>query len=86
MVTGTLNAANTEAENIKTAAMAYFAEFGVWPTSSDELVTEEFIAGILKADYTIDDATGFISGATATDWSGIVWESGVDGEEKWIRE
>jgi len=87
MVTGTLNAANTEAENVKTAAMAYYAEYGVWPATSDDLVTKAFIAGNLKADYTIDGATGFILNATSTStgWGdGIKW-AGELGEGKWVR-
>ena len=35
MATGTVSAANTEAENVKTASLAYFADAGVWPTSAN---------------------------------------------------
>jgi type IV pilus assembly protein PilA len=90
--TGTLNAANTEAENVKTAALAYYAENNAWAADSDALVAGDFIAGTLKADYTFDDATGtdtgFITGATATatGWSGIQWDDSLPlGAQKWIR-
>lgn len=87
--TGTLNAANTEAENVKTGALAYYAENNAWPANSAALVTNNFIAGALKADYTFEAATGFINGATAKavgGWSGIQWDTGAAvGAQKWIR-
>jgi prepilin-type N-terminal cleavage/methylation domain-containing protein len=89
--TGTLNAANTEAENVKTAAMAYYAEHSEWPDNSDTLASENFTAGTIKADYTFDADTGFIDTATPNasgGWSGITWnKSGADlGARKWERE
>lgn len=67
--TGKLNAANTEVQNVKTAAMAYYAETGTWPTDSDAL----YVAGdpnlsYLNEDshslYAFDTAWGTITGAT----------------------
>jgi type IV pilus assembly protein PilA len=89
MKTGTLNAANTEAENVKTAALAYYAENSIWPTDSDDLVSENFTAGTLKATYTFDAGTGFIEDATPTaqGWSGITWDTTLaEGARKWIRQ
>jgi type IV pilus assembly protein PilA len=90
MKTGTLNAANTEAENVKTAALAYYAENSAWPATSDVLTSANFTAGNMKADYTFDAATGFISAASPADngngaWTGITW-SGALGQGKWVRQ
>ncbi|HEX9976133.1 MAG TPA: hypothetical protein VGA82_02685, partial [Dehalococcoidales bacterium] len=80
LTTGTLNAARTEAENVKTASMAYFAENNVWP--DDETQLTEFITGTLKAEYDFSD-NGTISGATNTDWGAdITWDVGAS---TWIR-
>jgi type IV pilus assembly protein PilA len=90
LITGKLNAANTEAENVKTASLAYYAENSSWVGSSDNLGA--FLTGApLKADYTFNTSTGLITTATAADngagaWTGIVWETGTDGMEKWIRQ
>ena len=65
MIAGTLNAANTEAANMKTAALGYMAENnGTWPGGSSDV--GDYYAGTLKASYTFDTSTGFISGADAT--------------------
>jgi prepilin-type N-terminal cleavage/methylation domain-containing protein len=85
LVTGQLNAANTEAENVKTASMAYYAEIGVWPANSSGNLTS-YITGHLKGVYTFN-AAGQIESATNGDWpTTIVWQTGTDGEEKWIRQ
>jgi len=64
MASGTLNAANTEAQNVKTAAVGYLAENGVWPDSSDDV--GDFLEGTLKADYTFTGSV--ITGCTNTGW------------------
>lgn len=87
VTTGTLSAANTEAENVKTAAMAYYAEHVAWPGTSDDL-TPDFITGTLKAAYTFDSSSGFIDGATATatGWTGIHWDTTLPlGSQKWVK-
>jgi len=63
MKTGTLNAANTEKENVKTASLAFYAQNSVWPTGSDDLVTGGFFQGTLKATYAFD-TNGLITAAT----------------------
>jgi type IV pilus assembly protein PilA len=66
LTSGTLNAAQTEAENVKTAAVGYLAENGSWPTDSDDL--DSFLEGThtaLRAKYTFGGTAG-ISGADAT--------------------
>lgn len=50
MTSGTLNAANTEAANVKTAAVGYLAENGEWPATS-ALLEGVFLEGIPKATY-----------------------------------
>ena len=49
MTAGRLNAANTEAANIKTAAVGYLAEEGDWPDDSSQL--GDFLEGRPKATY-----------------------------------
>lgn len=73
MTSGTINAANTEAQNVKTAAVGYLAENSAWPGSSDDV--GDFLEGgttNLKATYTFD-TTGSITAATATGWSNVSW-------------
>jgi len=84
MTTGTLSAANTEAENVKTASLAYYAENDDWPATSDDILA--FISGNLSATYTFDTNTGFISDATTTEWEGIHWDDTAPlGARKWVR-
>jgi type IV pilus assembly protein PilA len=59
MTTGRLNAARTEAENVKTAALAYYADHTTdnttgWPGSSADLVSGDYITGSLKGTYNFD--------------------------------
>jgi type IV pilus assembly protein PilA len=71
--TGTLNAANMELENVKTASVAYYAENEVWP--SDTSVMTTLISGTPKATYTFDTVTGYVIGVSGVTWSGIVWSA-----------
>ena len=85
MKTGNVAAANTELENVKTASLAYYVDHnGTWPTDSDDLLDltatppADYIAGTLKAKYTFDTATGFITDGDpveTTGWTGIAWEN-----------
>jgi type IV pilus assembly protein PilA len=94
MVTGTLNAANTEAENVKTASLAFYAENGTW-TGVNNLATGTppgypyYITGTLKATYTFDTATGFVTNGVPVatiGWSGIKWENPTTaGHGKWVK-
>lgn len=83
MTSGTLNAARTEAENVKTAAVGYLAEEGVWPTDSDDLGI--YLEGTIKADYTFGGTAGIsaadpdIAGGWGTD---IEW---IVGTQTWDR-
>ena len=79
MISGRLNAANTEAQNVKTAAVGFLAENGVWPTDSTEL--DSFLEGSTNADYTFGGDSVIDSVANST-WTGIEWDSG---SQTWIR-
>lgn len=81
LTTGTLNAARTEAENVKTASMAYFAENNDWPLTSADLGA--FITGTLKASYDFSD-NGTIEDATNTDWGAAIAWSQAD--STWTRQ
>jgi prepilin-type N-terminal cleavage/methylation domain-containing protein len=82
MTSGTLNAARTEAENVKTAAVGYLAENNAWPDDSTQLGT--FLEGTIKAVYEfngdadIEDANPVTGG-----WSGIHWNAGT---QTWDRD
>ena len=90
LISGTLNAAQTEAENVKTAAVGYLAEEGVWPDDSGDL--GDFLeggTGNLRADYTFN-ATAGIAAADATIAGGwdpagtdITWNAGT---QTWDRQ
>ena len=90
MTSGQLAAANTEAENVKTGSLAYFAEYGVWPSTSGNL-SPDYVSGTLKAVYTFDSNYGWMLNATPTPsgWSGISFTGGVSGDSgqhgKWTR-
>jgi prepilin-type N-terminal cleavage/methylation domain-containing protein len=88
ITTGTLSAANSEAENVKTASLAFYAEYGEWPTSTGATspgTFMDYMAGNLSASYAFDSDTGFITGVgdpggsptgggtTSTGWEGIQW-------------
>ncbi len=78
MKTGTLNAANTEKENVKTAAMAFFAENGVWPDSATENLTS-YITGSLRSNYVFNDdglITGVNNSGVTNPWgTSISWDA-----------
>ena len=91
MVTGQLAAANSEAEQVKTASLGYFGEFSYWPASSNCLTATGYISGTLKAVYTIDTGYGWLLNATptGTGWSGINFTGSITGingtHGKWVR-
>jgi type II secretory pathway pseudopilin PulG len=65
MSMGTVSAANSEAENVKTASLAYYADVQAWPTdtnsTSGNYSFSDYFAGTLKASYHFD-ANGFLDG------------------------
>ena len=100
MSIGTLSAAKSETENVKTAALAYYADAETWPENTLATNFSKYIAGTLKAEYHFNEH-GFItgvsspgdaaSGTTSSEYDGLVWEypiSGVasEGHGQWVRE
>jgi len=71
MSMGTVSAANSEAENVKTASLAYYADAGVWPLHTGDSYTPpssnttyaftDYYAGTLKASYSFN-TDGFLNG------------------------
>lgn len=91
MVTGRLNAANTEVENIKTAALAFYAEYGVWPAATTTDNFSLFYAGTLSVtSYDFDDDYGWVMNSDPTSQNGIAFSAGTlgsaGGHGKWMRE
>ena len=100
MTMGTVAAANSEAENVKTASLAYYADAQVWPTdttsTSGNYTFLDYYAGTLKASYSFD-AEGFLSGVgdpggtgggtTSSGYNGIhfVPAPGI-GHGTWVRD
>jgi type IV pilus assembly protein PilA len=69
MNTGRLNAARTEAENVKTAALAYYADHNTdvtpgWPDFGTDLEDGAYVTGQLKGTYTFNTTSGNITAAT----------------------
>jgi prepilin-type N-terminal cleavage/methylation domain-containing protein len=71
MVTGELSAANSEAEQVKTAALGYFGEYGVWPDDSSVL-SPNYISGEMKATYIIDDYGWLVDVSGNYSWSPLI--------------
>lgn len=78
MTTGNLNAANTEVQNVRTAALGFFAQTGgVWPTDTDATTPipfTNFITGTLRGHY-VFGADGLItagSPATTNGWPATI--------------
>ena len=65
------NAANLELENVKTAAVGYDSERGVWPDDSTELTN--YLNGTPKATYIFDTTTGYIIGVSDNTWPHLTW-------------
>jgi len=101
MTMGTVAAANSEAENVKTASLAYYADAQIWPidttSQSGNFSFTDYYAGTLKASYSFDDdgfldgvgnSTGTGGGTTSGGYNGIHWENptgGDTGHGKWVR-
>lgn len=89
MITGQLSAANTEVEQVKTARLGYFGDYGDWPVDSGNL-TPTYLSGAPKAVYDIDDDFGWLVGTISSTWTdGIMFEAGTPGDEgndgRWVR-
>ncbi len=63
---GNIAAANSEAANVKTAALAYLAEYGVFPGAVSGCTTfEGYLSSAPDGVYTFSTANGLISVGTA---------------------
>jgi len=85
MTSGNLSAANTEAMNVRTAAIGYMAEHsGVCTITSDDL--GDYLAGAdLRATYTLEADSGNITAASIT---GVTnpWPTTIDFVgDKWVK-
>ncbi len=101
MTMGTVAAANSEAENVKTASLAYYADAQVWPadttSTSGNFSFMDYYAGTLKASYGFD-ANGFLNsvgdpgltggGYESSGYNNIHWENptgNTTGHGQWVR-
>jgi type IV pilus assembly protein PilA len=82
MTSGQLNAANTEVQNVKTAAVGYLAENGVWPTDSSELTA--FIEGTPKVQYNFG-GDSIIDSVTGTGWGDKITFNTAADKQVWER-
>ena len=81
-VYGTVNAANTEADNVRTAASAYMVEHGgQWPASSEIEGVGSYLSGEPKAVYHFSNGedgikAGLIASAIPTEsgWKDVQWD------------
>jgi competence protein ComGC len=82
-----INAANLEAANVRTAAVAYEINHqGKYPADSDVLLNAGNYITIPRAYYIFDAGTGRITSATmdtiehipANPWTGISWNNTTD--------
>jgi type II secretion system protein G len=71
--TGTMNAANTELENVRIASVAYRGNFDEWPKNSDNLT--EYLSDKPKAKYYFNADTGYVTNVSDVTWSGIEWSA-----------
>jgi prepilin-type N-terminal cleavage/methylation domain-containing protein len=82
MTSGRLNAAQTEAEHVKTAATGYMGEYGEWPDSSDDVgFFFEGDSDALKATYHFG-GDGIIDSVSDQKWEGIHWDFD---SQTWVR-
>jgi len=102
MTMGTVSAANSEADNVQTAALAYYSDYNEWPDSTMSANFTDYYAGRLKAEYHFNngliDGVGDpgvipVSGGTkSSGYDGIVWQNSVggvasvEGHGQWVRE
>ena len=99
MTMGTVAAANSEAENVKTASLAYYADAQVWPvdttSTSGNFSFTDYYAGTLKASYgfsndgflnSVGDPGGTGGGTTSSGYNNIEWVNPAGtGHGQWVR-
>jgi type IV pilus assembly protein PilA len=70
---GRLNAANSELNNIMTAAIGYYGEYQEWPPDTMAEGLEVFYSGKLKATYHFNTVSGRLTGATDNEWGSDIY-------------
>jgi len=90
--TGTIQAANTEADNILTAAFAYVADNGLseWPDTATVNDLAGYLVGTdVKGGYTIDTNTacGFVDPVANGTWPDTITWNGPDDDPpcQWVK-
>lgn len=84
---GNVAAANTEAANVETAALAYYADNnGAWPTPNSDVLyssgnSTSYLSGQPKAVYTFN-SYGKIDLVTSHNWPNIQWNTSTHQWEK----
>jgi type IV pilus assembly protein PilA len=81
MTAGMLNAANTEAGNIKTASVAYYSAHVAWPADSSAL--NPYVTGTVKAVYHFDGTDGTVASVTNSAWNELDWDAST---QRWTRQ
>ncbi len=84
-----VSAANDEVQQVRTAAMAYYADNEAYPASSDTLITDGYLAGQPRATYTLDTSFGWVLGAPTHTWgTTITFQAGTAGADgthgRWV--
>jgi type IV pilus assembly protein PilA len=85
MTMGVVSAANSEAENVKTASLAYYADAGVWPDTTASVSPSgnysftDYFAGTLKASYHFDD-DGFLDGVADPGGNPVTGDGGTSSQ------
>ena len=64
--TGNIAAANSEANAVRTAGDASYANNGVWPNDSSNLATDNLLDREPEEIYSLDTTNGKISGTTSS--------------------
>ncbi|MBI4285913.1 MAG: type II secretion system protein [Chloroflexi bacterium] len=94
LVAGKVQAANTEAANVETVALAYYGATGAFPDDSEDL-DSHYISGTLRAKYHFHSDSGKIGNGAGKyvdvltdggndDWvdDGLVYDAG---DRKWVK-
>jgi|WetSurMetagenome_2_1015567.scaffolds.fasta_scaffold246506_2 prepilin-type N-terminal cleavage/methylation domain-containing protein len=73
------NVANTEATNVKSAAVAYFGNYRVWPDDSTDLA--DYLEGSARAVYHFNESDWVVSASPGSWGDTIIWD---DSRQRWV--
>ncbi len=92
MKSGNVAAANSELQQIKTAALAYYADqpTPAWPATSALLTSGNYTSGNPKAIYSFNTDSGFVTAASTPgpggSWNNIGFEAGsASADGRWTK-